>query len=396
MRLLGIQIANGYSPEARVFAGLIDQRAAAYDAAVLHHDWPGDAKNSAHRFTDHSGVEVRRIDTGYRPNPGGERSTLAKVGSHLRFRIALPQMLRMAREFDPDVIYSCQQRWDCMAASYIARKLEKPQIVHLHYTIGPWLGRQALKTLLECDHVITVSDFIRGEALRHGVRADRVTTLLNSFRPFPEPDESTGRRIRRELGVPLSAPLAGIVARVADDKGQRDTIEAFEQVLAHLPEARLLVVGDGPARPHLEKLVERAELDGSIIFTGRRSDVPDILASLDLFVHPSRNDPCPLAVLEAAAAGLPIVAYDEGGIPEIVADGETALLGPTTNVTALGENMLAILDDRDLSRRMGHAARERIATKFRPEEAGAVFGRLIRDVASRGEVSRSELVSAAR
>jgi glycosyltransferase involved in cell wall biosynthesis len=379
MKLLGTQIANGYSPEARVFASLLGHRQEDYEALVLHHDWSGD-RTSADRFEHDARARVARFDTGWRPNPDNRRSLFSKMLSYVRFRRALPAMARTAREYNPDVIYSCQQKWDCAAATYIARRLNKPQIIHLHYIIGPWLGKSALARLLTCDHVVTVSDFIRDEAIRHGVRTERVTTIRNGLAPFPPAAPGTREAVRAELGLSADASLVGIIARLDTYKGQHDTIAAFTAIAPKYPNARLAVVGSGPARTAVEAQVANSGVADRIILTGPRSDVPRILAALDVFAHPSRNDPCPLSVIEASAAGLPVVAYAEGGVSEIVLQGKTGLLAPPGDVNTLVEYLAQFLREPDLARTMGVAGKQRMAAEFRPEEASRSFSALLRQL----------------
>lgn len=286
-------------------------------------------------------------------------------------------MLRIARAYDPDIIYSSQQRWECLAGTYIARRLGKPQIIHLHYTIGPWLHRHPLQRLLSCDHVVTVSDFIRGQALRHGIPAERVTTIRNPVSPFPPPSPGARGSVRTELDVPADVPLIGIVARLDPLKGQDDTIAAFAKIAAASPAARLIIVGDGPTRAALAAQAAETGLSDRIIFTGRRPDVPRILAALDVFVHPSRHEPFGLAVAEASAAGLPVIAYAEGGMSEIVVDGETGLLAPPGDIDTLATNLAELLQKPDTARGMGAAGRQRIAANFRPEDAGREFAAIL-------------------
>jgi glycosyltransferase involved in cell wall biosynthesis len=378
--VLGVQITHGYSSEARVFAGLLAERPADCDALVLHHDWHGD-RTSADKFEQHARVPVERVDTGWRPNPAGRRSAPAKVWSRLRFWAARRAMVETARAYDPDVIYSCQQKWDNASAAYIARRLGKPLVIELHYIIGPWLGRDTLRSLRTCDHVITVSDFIRDETLRHGVAPGRVTTIRNTFRPMaPVPAEARAS-IRAELGVPSDAPLIGIIARIDPGKGHHDTIAAFTRVAAVHPTARLVIVGDGTLVDEVQAEVAATGLGDRIRYVGYRTDIPRVLGALDVFIHPSRQDPCPLGVMEASAAGLPVVAYAEGGIAEIVAHGETGLLSPPEDVEALAASLLRLVSEPETARRMGQAGRERIATQFRPEAAGEAFAAVMRQVA---------------
>ncbi len=378
LRLLGVQIQNGFSPEARVFANLLRYRQDAYEAKVLHHYH---APNSewAEKFEAASDTSLFRIDTGWRPVRGG-RSLAARIESRLRFRLAMPEMLRLAREYDPDVIYSCQQVWDITAATYLAKKLDKPQIVHLHYIIGPWLGKLALSRLKTCDHIVTVSDYIRQEVLDYGIAPDKVTTVRNAMSVFALPTEAQRRKVRAEWHLPEDALLVGMAARFDPGKGVEDTLTAFCLVAAQHPRAFLLLIGDGQLRPALEAQAQQSGFGKRIIFTGRRADVPDLLAGLDIFSHPSRKDPAPLAVLEACAAGLPVIGYAEGGICEFLLDGKTGLLAPTDDVAQLSAALDRLLSNQKECREMGIASRQRIEAEFQPKDASTKFAKLLQPI----------------
>ena len=380
-RVLGVQIANGYSPEAQVFARLLAHASPeALEPHVLYQQWDGDPP-SAKRFQEASSAPVQTLDFGWR-SVSAHRSFPAKAGARLRFLASLPQALRLARHINPDVIYSCQQLWDCQAATYLARKLNKPQVIHLHYIIGPWLHRPILERLRTCAHVITVSDFIRGEALKHGVRPERVTTIRNTIMPFPVPESGTRGTVRRNLGLSMDAVLLGIIGRLDPDKGQSDTLRAFALAVDQSPNIHLLVVGDEtPWHPGytaaLKALAADLGLTGRAHFLGRRSDVPHLLAALDIFVHPSRREPFGLAVAEASAAGLPVVAYAEGGLPEIVQEGVTGLLTPPENIPALASSLTQLAGNQDYARTLGQAGRSRMTSEFGPAPAGKAFAELM-------------------
>lgn len=399
-RLFGIQIANGFSPEARVFAGLLRHSAAdggpLHGAHVLQHAWRDeDAPPAAERFRQGAGagVTVETLDFGWRSQAAG-RPLAERLTGRARFALALPRALRRASAARPDIVYSSQQLWDCLVATAISRRLRIPQVIHLHFIVGPHLHRPVLRRLLTCDHVVTVSDFIREEALRHGVAPERVTTVRNALPVLPTPPPGARERVRAELGVADGAPLIGIVARLDPYKGQSDTMEAFARLRATgaVPQgARLAVVG-GPSPwcpdygAELEAKVRDLGLGDSVRLLGVRSDVPTLLGAFDLFLHPTRSDPCPLALLEASAAGLPVVAYAEGGALEMVEDGVSGLLAsPAGDVGALADAMGALLADPARARAMGAAGARRIATRFRPEDAGAAFGALMTRVAGGGD-----------
>ena len=381
LRLLGLQIANGYSPEASVFANLLAHAdRTAVEPHVLHHSWAGDTA-SARKFQEVSGASLQTLDFGWRSMAPGQ-SLPAKASARLRFLAALPKALALARRVNPDVIYSCQQLWDCQAATYLARKLGKPQVIHLHYIIGSWLHPPVLARLLTCEHLVTVSNFIREEALRHGAVPEKVTTVRNSVTALPLAGPEVRREVRDELGITPDAPLLGVVARLDPDKGQADTLQAFALARRTYPEARLLIIGDPtPWQPdYAAKLMAEASalgLGGSALFLGHRSDVPRLLAALDVFVHPTRLDPCPLALLEASAAGLPVIAYAEGGANEIIQNERTGLLSAPGDVPALAESLRRLLADPALGRQMGAAGQARIEVEFRPEDSRRQFAEVL-------------------
>lgn len=388
MRLLGVFIANGFASEARVGATLLRHRAGRYDPFVLHHEWDGD-RESARRFEAASDAPTFRFDAGWRPNPRADRPLAAKVASWARLHLVLPRLLAETRRFRPDVVYSSQQLWDCYLASWIARLLRIPQIIHLHYSVGPWLTRSTLRQLPRCERVVAVSDFIRLGALRHGLPASSVVTVRNPIEmPAPLLPERLDA-LRRELRLAPGQPVAGIIARIDPTKGHADTVAAFASVARTIPAARLLVVGDGSIRSQIEAEVAAQGLGEKVLMLGWRKDVNDILGLVDVFIHPSLADPCPLGVLEASAAGKPVVAYADGGIPEIVADGETGLLVPKGDRGALANALLRLLADPASARRMGSAGRERMATEFRPEAAGARFADVVAGLQRAGPGSKA-------
>ncbi len=369
MRFFGITIANGLSSEARVFAGLLGNRHDSYEPTVIYNAW-GNQDQGIETFQKLSKVDVRSLDMGWRPNTSGSRPVTGKIASALQFRLVLPRILRLAQEAQPDIIYSCQQAWDCAAATYVAQRLNKPQVIHLHYIIGPWLKEQPLERLKTCDHVVTVSDFIRKEAMDYGISPDKITTVPNTMPLFPPADKATRVRLRCEWNIPVDAPVIAQVGRIDPGKGVDDTIRGFASVASKFSTAHLVIVGDGSERNRLQSEVNRSEFVDRILFTGRRNDIPDVLASVDIFSHPSRQDPAPLAILEAMASGLPIIAFAEGGVCDFVNSGETGFLVSPREPSGLVAAMDTMLSDLSVARRMGKAGRERCFAHFKPEVSG--------------------------
>jgi glycosyltransferase involved in cell wall biosynthesis len=154
-------------------------------------------------------------------------------------------------------------------------------------------------------------------------------------------------------------PLVGNVARLAPQKDHRTLIEAIRLV----PEVELVIVGDGELREELERLAQGLP----VRFLGARGDVPELLASFDVFALPSLYEGLCLAVLEAQAAGVPVVATPVGGIRETVVDGETGVLVPTHDPGALAAAIRRLLDDRPAAEAMAAEAKRRVRERFSVE-----------------------------
>lgn len=382
VRLLGVKIQGGFSSEARVFARLLGHRGSAFDAQVLYH--AHDGAETWREFEAVAQAPLHRFDAGYREQMS---SMAAKAAALLSFRRRLGGLSRLARAYRPNIVYSSQQFWDCAAASHIAKRLRVPHAIHLHYVVGPWLSTgfsrnpnamlmatrslgldDPVERLRSSEQVIAVSDFIRHDAIAQGVPPDRITTIRN---PVPELElsGSDGRAIRAALELPPGAPVIGIVGRFDVGKGHLDTLKAFAQCLPKHPEAYLLMVGGGPLEADLRSEATKLGVAGRVRFTGWRSDVPALLNAMDVFAHPSRREPFGLAVAEASAAGLPVVAYADGAIGEIVLDRETGLLVPFGDIPQLAIALDWALARPDEARKMGMRGRERIQRCFAPHDA---------------------------
>jgi glycosyltransferase involved in cell wall biosynthesis len=202
-------------------------------------------------------------------------------------------------------------------------------------------------------------------------RNDRARSLRTHVVPLGIDLDRFGR------GTPaLDGRIVGNVARLAEQKGHRDLIAAAARVLERHPDVRFAVAGDGELRGELERLAE--PLGDRFVFLGSRDDVPDLLASFEVFAFPSRFEGLCLAVIEAQAAGVPVVATPVGGIRETVVDGETGWLVPTRDVDALAERISWCLEHPDEARRVAEDARRRVRERFSVErmvaETLALYG----------------------
>jgi glycosyltransferase involved in cell wall biosynthesis len=174
-----------------------------------------------------------------------------------------------------------------------------------------------------------------------------------------ETAQGEARAVKASLGLPPGARLIGSVGRLEPVKGHGYLLEAFGTLAARFPELYLALVGEGELLPELRSHARRLGLAHRILFLGWRDDVPALLHTFDLFVLPSLNEGMGRALVEAMAAGLPIVASRAGGIHEVLEDGEAGLLVETGSASALAQGIETLLLDPALGSRLGKAARER-------------------------------------
>jgi len=199
---------------------------------------------------------------------------------------------------------------------------------------------------------------------------DRVVYIGNGV-PLQAFGLSPNPNLRAELGLDAEDKVVGFIGRLVWEKGVLELLEAMQQVVKEVPQAKLLVVGDTLASDrdrrvteHIKELIDRVKVQDVIRFAGFREDIPDLLAIMDLFVLPSHREGMPRTILEAMAAGKPVVATNIRGCREEVIHGVTGLLVPVGDSDALADAILMVLSDEELTSRMGEAGRKRVVAGF--------------------------------
>jgi glycosyltransferase involved in cell wall biosynthesis len=227
-------------------------------------------------------------------------------------------------------------------------------------------------SLRHATHVVTTNQPFADLLAARGIPRSRLSVLHNGVRDLPLVPVGVVA-LRNQMGLDEDERVIVSVGRLSHEKGQADLIRAFS---ALRDRARLVIVGDGPDRPALERLTRTLALDRSVIFAGLTSNVAPYYAMADLFVLPSLSEGSPNALLEAMACSLPIVATRVGGVPEIASDGTTALLVPPRQPLALAGAITRLLDDHGLSAQLGAAARRRVLADYTPERRVAALSKL--------------------
>ena len=240
---------------------------------------------------------------------------------------------------------------------------------------GSCFGKQYLASLVEkmlskvTDRVIAVSEAIRQELLaKAGLDSEKVVTIFNGINFCSSVSEKRCQQLRKLLGLPASARLVGTVARLVPQKGLSCFLRAASALAsASNHQVSFLVVGDGPLRRKLEKEAYSLGLAGRIVFTGELLNARDILPVLDIFVLPSFTEGFPLVLLEALAAGRPVVATSVGGIPEIVTDGRTGFLVKPGDPGELSRTNAILLDDPQKALTIASNGQDYVKSNFSAE-----------------------------
>ncbi len=241
-------------------------------------------------------------------------------------------------------------------------------------TCHNWLGSTAKmrfyayldKLLLnKFDKVIVVSNDLNAEVLKRGISPKKVQLIYNGIdlKRF-QPDNLNNISFKELLGFQDGSPLIGTVGRLTEEKGHNYLISAFANMISELPDAKLLIVGDGPLRNSMESQVKNLGLQNKVILMGTRRDIPEILNIIDIFVLPSLTEGVPMALLEAMAAKKPIIATRVGAISNIIKNGYSGLLVEPKDSNALYCSMNCLINDKAKAFSMANEAFECVKSKF--------------------------------
>jgi glycosyltransferase involved in cell wall biosynthesis len=230
---------------------------------------------------------------------------------------------------------------------------------------------------LAYDRVVAISAAIRAQLDSEGLPAAKLRTIRSAVDADACQPTWTPERFLEEFGLARAHRVVAVVAQLIPRKGHALLLEAWPMIRNRCPDARLLVFGTGPLQAELENL---AGLGGTVTFAGFRPDLRAFLGRVDLLVHPATREGLGIGLLEAQAAGVPVVAFAAGGVPEAVADRVTGVLVEPGNPAALAEAVIALLDEPNRRQRLGAAAADRIRAEFSPDRMVESHIELYREV----------------
>ena len=232
-----------------------------------------------------------------------------------------------------------------------------------------------------CDRVVSVSEFHRQWAQELGICGpDKILAIPNGIARQNLTASTSPAEIRQNLGVERQDLVILSMGRLAPDKGLEHLIEAASVLRRRGQRFRIVLAGDGPLREQLERLARDLDVSDHVTFLGYREDIPDLLAACDLVVLPSLREGLSIALLEAMAAGKPIVATNIGSNSSVARGADMALLVPTCDPQALCDAILRCGEDPELRTRLGSNARRRFETRYTEERMLNSYKRLYLDL----------------
>jgi glycosyltransferase involved in cell wall biosynthesis len=252
--------------------------------------------------------------------------------------------------------------------SLVARLVGVPCVATVHGKNYYWEKRRrrlAYRVVSRIATMVAVSEDLKRFITRSvGVPAERIKVIYNGQDVCPLIGLEEKQCLRAGLGLEEDEQVVGVVGSLYPVKGHEYLLAAVPQVLTSHPRAKFLIVGRGDLESRLKEEVKQRGLEKQVRFLGFREDVSALLSLMDIFVLPSLSEGLSIALLEAMAAGKPVIATDVGGNPEVVVDGETGFLVPPRNADALAAKLLLLLADKHQTRRLGENGRRRVQQYF--------------------------------
>jgi glycosyltransferase involved in cell wall biosynthesis len=285
--------------------------------------------------------------------------------------VAVGALVAHLLDVRPDVVHTHMYRADIVGTKAAIALGEsghhRPYVVSTVHSsrVRSAEDKETLRALTpEMDQLIAVSRSIERKIADEHRDSAPVRLIYNGVDLDRYDHQEPCCTLRDEYGMEPGSQIVGVVARLEPEKGHQTLLDAWPLVLSVVPDAYLLIVGEGSRRDFLEQRAQANRVAHRVVFTGRRDDVPAVTAALDVAVLPSHREAQGLSILEAMALSRPVVASDVGGIPEMIEDGVTGLLVPHDQPEALAAAIIRLLTDHSLADTIARAAHDLVHDRF--------------------------------
>ena len=303
---------------------------------------------------------------------------------------AISKIANLAKKLNISVIHSHGYKADILG--FLAAKLARMPIVATHHAwtqeaakirFYNWLDSLFLRFF---PVIVPVSDRVREDLLARGIDSGKIQTIYNGIDLERLRRGIHEQEVLKELGINLPCKIVTAVGRLIALKGFRYLLDAAADILRKNKNIIFILIGDGPLRNELREYAKSLGIEKEVIFTGFRYDVNSFLSLSHLFVMPSASESMPMALLEAMGLGKPVIATRVGGIPTVVAQGETGILINPKDHLALSEAIKGLLENEQLARKMGSAAKKLVESKYSLEVMAQRYGEVYSELIKQREI----------
>lgn len=212
--------------------------------------------------------------------------------------------------------------------------------------------------------IVTVSDLLTDEVLKHGVKKEKVTTIYNGIDIKRFNGDFDSAALREHFGILPHCKVIGTIGRLSQQKGHIFLLEMIPDIIQQFPDIVLLIVGEGDLKDGLIKKAKDLHIYNKVLFTGARDDIPNILNLLDIFVLPSLSEGLPMVMLEAMAAGKPVIATHVGAIQKVLQNQANGILIESRDWNGFSNAILELLNDQGKAARIASNAKSTVAAKY--------------------------------
>jgi glycosyltransferase involved in cell wall biosynthesis len=280
----------------------------------------------------------------------------------------IKKLIHVINNYEIDIVntHSSRDSWLASIASRLSS--QKPVIIRTRHLSTP-ISNNPLSRIVynHLPHkIITTGESIKDSMIeRNNFNPDKIVSIPTGIDLEIFKAGKTGANIRRAFNIPARAPLIGMVSVLRSWKGHIFLLEAIPDVVKKIPNARFLIVGDGPYKDVIEEKIKEMGIERYVIMTGHREDIPEILSAIDFLVFPSyANEGVPQAVLQAFAAGKTVIASNAGSVSEVVLNNKTGVLIPPRNSSVLTKKIIELLKDKDKRKNMAFAGRKLVESGY--------------------------------
>jgi glycosyltransferase involved in cell wall biosynthesis len=355
----------------------LDRSAVEVHVALTTEAAPNPATSAARAIAHIPDLKIRPTYFGPSVHGADNLARLKRSLAGLKLLVSLTRLATYIRRNNIRIIHGTEKPRDALYGVLLGKLTGARSVIHMHVAYGEWMSRATKWALRNADCVLAISQFVAQSLRDAGIAAERIAVVPNALDLSMWDSTIDGRPVRQELGIASDAPVIGIISRLFRWKGHTYLIDALALVRKELPDVRLVIVGEDDPRAGWEvgttfsNLLRQQAADlgvsENVLFTGFRTDVPQLMAAFDVFAHPSWEEPFGMVFLEAMAMHKPVVAWASGGAPEVIVPDQTGLLAERESVTGLAGALIALLRDPALRRRLGDAGRDRVERLFTAE-----------------------------